>query len=563
MLKTIEIQNVALIDKIEVDFLKGFNVLSGETGAGKSIIIDAINFVIGGKASKNLIKQNCQFMKVQAVFSVPDNIELKEILKSIDIIEDEIVILRKMQTDGRVDTKINGFSVSVATLKTITSFLIDIHGQHEHQKILLDKNHLQIIDGFISNKNLKENYKKVYLEYKEIVKEIDNLKNSTENQERILDLYSYQIDEIESAKIKPQEDEILKEKKLLMQNSEKIYEMLNSAYDCIDGSDSIIDRIKKSNNFVSNLTKYGDVYEKISQRIESCKFEMMDIASQIKDELYNCDFDKTEFDLIDERLDKIKSIKRKYGQTLEDVFKYLEKIKKEYNFVLNSKDKLKELNLEKDKILSILNQYAKKLSDERRNVAKKFEFNVKKELYDLGMMGSKFVVEFQQDVSNEEQIKFDENGCDKIKFMFSANKGQNLKPLSEIISGGEASRFMLAIKNILADYDEMPTMIFDEIDTGISGEMGYMVACKMANISKNHQIMAVSHLPQICAMADENIKISKTSSENDTFVKVEILNSSEAIDEIARLSGGVKDSFASKEHARQLKNRCDEYKKSL
>lgn len=565
MLKSIQIENVALIDKIEIDFCKNLNVLSGETGAGKSIIIDALNFVVGGKTLKTLIKQNCDYMKVCAVFSCPKNKEVKDILNSFDAYdENEVVILRKMQKDGRVDSKINGVSVPSNTLKTLTAFLIDIHGQHEHQKILHEKNHIILIDGFLENKSLKSSYKMVYQKLKEINAKIEELNGSTQNQERLLDLYGYQINEIENANIKDKEDEILSQKKFLMQNSEKIFDLLNSSLEHLNGQNSVVDILKKTSNDINSIIKYDNSLNALVGRLDSCKFEILDIISIIKDKLSECDFNSSEYEEIDARLDKLKTIKKKYGPTLEEVFSFLDRTKLEYEKVLNSKDKLKELIKQKEEILQEAISLAKKLNKERLNIAKKFEKDVKAELKDLGMKNSNFVVEFNT-IQNEENFEesLNELGFDKIKFMFSANIGQNLKPLSEIISGGEASRFMLAIKNILADVDGTPSMVFDEIDTGISGEMGYMVACKMANISRKHQIMAISHLPQICAMADENVQVYKFVENEKTHVSVSILAKEDVLNEIARLSGGVKNNAVSLEHAKELKTRCNEYKKSL
>lgn len=566
MLKNIKIENVALIDKLEIDFCKNLNVLSGETGAGKSIIIDALNFVIGGKALKSLIKQGCSYMKVQAVFSCPNIKEVKDVLLDFDAYnedEDDIIITRKMQTDGRVDTKVNGASVSGSMLKILTTYLIDIHGQHEHQKLLQDKNHLSIIDGFVKDKSLKANYLISFQKLKDINAQIAKLSGKTENQDRVLDLYSYQIAEIENAKIKPNEDDELTEKKLLMQNSEKIYEQLNSALEYLNGSNSLVENIKKASNNLADVTKFDKSINDLVERLNNCKYEVLDISSTIKEKLSYCDFNKAEYDEIDERLDVIKLIKKKYGPTLEDVFSYLNKTKEEYDVILNGKEKIKELETLKKDVLNKTVELAKLLSKERQKVAKEFETNVKQQLKDLGMKNSNFVVDFATFNEDNLEQNLNDNGCDNIKFMFSANVGQNLKPLSEIISGGEASRFMLALKNILADVDGTPSMVFDEIDTGISGEMGYMVACKMANISKKHQIMAISHLPQICAMADNNIQVYKYTQNNKTIVNIKQLNSSEILNEIARLSGGIKDNAASIEHAKELKTRCNNYKKSI
>ena len=290
----------------------------------------------------------------------------------------------------------------------------------------------------------------------------------------------------------------------------------------------------------------------------------MDITETIKDKKSACEFDEYEFNKIDERLDIIKSLKKKYGPSLNDVLSFLDKSKKEYDKILSSKDTLVKLLKEKKELLTTLYTLASQISDERRRVAKEFETNTKKELDFLGMKNSSFVVKFSDKPSLEDVEKsLNSNGFDNIEFTFSANCGQELKELSSIISGGEASRFMLALKNILADKDSINLMVFDEIDSGISGEMGYKVACKLANIAKKHQVISVSHLPQICAMADNNVLVSKYATNNDTKVSIKTLNNEEVLQEIARLSGGDKDSSVSINHASELKEKCNKYKQSL
>ena len=564
MLKKLEIQNLALIENLSIDFSSKLNVLTGETGAGKSIIIDALNFVIGGKANKNLIKSGKDFTKVQALFCNLPELVLNK-LKEYDIeVEDEIILSRKLKSDGKTESKINGLTVTTLMLKNITSLLIDIHGQHEHQHILQTKYHLGILDSFIKDKAIFIEYENNLSELKNINNSINKLNGSTENQERLLDLLSYQINEIEKSNLKPNEDEELSSKKLKMQNSGKIYSSLENSIDCLDGQQSCVNSIKKISSLLEDISKYDEEFLPLIERINSAKYELVDILETLKAKKAETTFNQVEFDSIDERLDKIKSLKRKYGPTLEDVFSFYEKSKYDYDEILNSKDKLKELLKQKNEILLVLYNIAKNISDIRKNISDKFVKDINKELADLGMKNARFAIEFLEFPnfeSFEKNIK--PSGADEISFLFSANLGQSLKPLSEIVSGGEASRFMLAFKNILANVDGMPSMVFDEIDTGISGEMGYKVACKMANIGLNHQVMAVSHLPQICAMANENIKISKYVKDNQTVIEISYLKNKELLNEIARLSGGEQDNKASIEHALELQKRCENFKKSL
>lgn len=563
MLKNLQITNVALIDNLSIDFCSNLNVLSGETGAGKSIVIDALNFVIGAKTPKSLIKQNKDFMRVQALFCGNFSQNVEALLQALDIeFDGEILLYRKLTNDGKNDCKINGQVVTLSMLKSISSLIIDIHGQHEHQALLKDKSHLSIIDNFIKDNYLYDEYSKTLAELKDINLKIKSLNGSTQNQERLLDLLSFQINEIEKAKIKPQEDEVLFQKKLIMQNSEKIFEALETSSQQLDLN--VISALKASSNNLKSITKYDESLDSCVERLESARYDLIDILETLKDKKQQCNFNQLEYDEIDSRLDLIKTIKKKYGSTLDEVFEFLAKAKEDYDNILNGKDKLIKYLKQKDDIVRKLFEIASKLSLLRREVSKDFEERVKIELCDLGMKNSKFVVDFSNMPSIEESEKhFGSNGFDEVKFMFSANAGQSLKPLSEIISGGEASRFMLALKNILATTDNISSMVFDEIDTGISGEMGYKVACKMANISANHQVLAVSHLPQICAMADCNIKVYKTAENNNTVVSIQNLQNEDLLNEISRLSGGLKNNQISMQHALELKERCNLYKQSI
>ena len=564
MLVNLYIQNIALIDNLSIDFEPRLNVFSGETGAGKSIIIDSLNFVLGAKSSKNLIKQGKDFMKVVATFSSPFSSEFLSKLKEFDIEqEDEIILSRKLTLDGKSEIKINGQPLTISMLKVLSSLLVDIHGQHEHQRLLSQASHQGIVDGFIKDKKIFETYTCLYSTLKDINSKINGLYGSTQNQERVLDLLSYQIGEIERAELKENEDEILSQKKEIMQNSEKIYENLSSAYSEID-STSLIDNIKSATSHINAISKFDDALSAIAERLDSAKYELMDIAQTLKDKRDETTFDKYDFEKIDTRLDLIKTLKKKYGPTLDDVFSFLQKAKKDFDEISNSKEKLEKLTLEKEDLLHKIYDCAKNISNIRQDIARKFEEKVKKELGDLGMKNSSFVVSFGDFPQFEEcEKRLTTSGMDDIRFMFSANAGQNMKPLSEIISGGEASRFMLALKNILADSDNISLMVFDEIDTGISGEMGYKVACKLANISNSHQVMSVSHLPQICAMADNNILVAKEVKDAQTFVSTKTLNNDEKLLEISRLSGGEANSSASILHAKYLKEKCDEYKNSI
>jgi len=564
MLKTLEIENVALIDKLSIDFSSKFTVLSGETGAGKSIIIDSLGFVLGGRANKNLVKQNRNYMKVVAIFKGQFSRDVKNILDEYGIeCEDELIISRRLSSDGKSDIRVNGSVVTALMHKNLSSLLVDIHGQHEHQRLLNSKFHLEILDGFIKDKSIFVPYQKFLSKLKEINSKILKLNVSTENQERMLDLLDYQIKEIESANLKENEDEELEKTKFLMKNFEKIFEGLKGALSCLDGSDPIIDNVKKASSLLISIAHFDEGLQPYIERLESLKYEVLDISQSLKAKQDECNFDEYEFEKIDQRLDKINLLKKKYGKSVEEILAFLNNSKEEYNDILNSKEELKEKLIEKEEVLKQIFSSSQKISEIRKEIARDFEQKTKKELNDLGMKNANFFVQFAEIDKNNFEKKLTLSGLDEVKFMFSANAGQDVQPLSEIISGGEASRFMLALKNILAENDNIMLMVFDEIDAGISGEMGFKVACKLANISRRHQVISVSHLPQICAMADHNVCVLKEISENNTFVTADVLNKKDVFEEISRLSGGSQNSEVSLNHAIALKQRCDEYKNTL
>lgn len=562
MLKSLDIQNVALIDNLSIEFSPNLTVMTGETGAGKSIIIDSLCFVLGEKANKGLIKQGRDFMKVVASFSAPFVDEVERFLRDNDIdFDDEIVLSRKLTSEGKGELRINGEVVSATSFKKLSVLLVDINGQHEHQKLLSDKFHLGIVDLFIKDQLLFDNFKISYDKLQNIDKQIAGLNGSTQNQERMLDLLSYQIKEIEDAKLEPGEDDDLAQKKILMQNSGKIYDNLALACSKFDGNSSIVDGLKGAVSSLTSIAKYDDSLNAVIERLENLKYEAMDISSLLLDKKESCNFDEDEFEEIDARLDKIKMIKRKYGATLQDVFDFLSQARNDYDRILNSRDTLERLLLDRKNVISDLYNKALKLGKARREVARDFESKTNAELKDLGMKNARFKVAFN-DIPTLDTFEksLNSNGFDQVKFMFSANLGQDLKPLSEIISGGEASRFMLALKNILADVDNVSLMVFDEIDSGISGDVAYKVACKIANIARKHQVVSVSHLPIICAMADKNLFVEKFSTKDNTSVAVKTLNEEETFEEISRLSGGTAHSANSLLHAKEMKNRCNEYK---
>ena len=567
MLSYLKIKNIALIDQLVINFDEGFNVLTGETGAGKSIIIDSLNFVLGGKVNKTLMRSGESFMRVEALFLPPYENGIEKVFEDYGIeFEDEILIARTYYDNGKNEIRLNGNTLTASMLKNVTSYLVDILGQHEHQSLLKDKFHLEIIDNLQPKRLelLKESVQNLYSQYKIIVAEIDKIGSSSENRERMLDLLKYQIDEIERAKIKPDEDVELNNERLKMLNSEKIATNLNNAYQELNSnySSSVDESLKKASVSLNSISQYDNSLVELVERLNSIRYDLQDISETLKQINDQNSFDQARFDEIDSRLDLIKSLKKKYGNSTEQIAEFLQESKLKYDEIVNSEELLNKLNKQLSQLKIDLYNECVNLSNERQNIAKEFEDLVKNQLTDLGMKNARFKVVFEP-IVDMEQAKFTSNGLDSVWFEFSANLGQPLKPLSEVISGGEMSRFMLGVKNILADIDNINTLVFDEVDTGISGNMGFTIACKMANISKNHQVISVSHLPQIAAMADTNFLITKTTQDGQTFTFVERLDEAKALEEVARLSGGEKANAISIEHAKVLKNRCLDYKASI
>lgn len=562
MLCQLSIENIALIDKLSLELKDGLNILSGETGAGKSIIIDSLNFVLGERADKSLIRYGTDKASVEAVFEEYITPAVSSYLDDLGIeTEDVLVIRRKMSIDGKNECRINGRISTLSTLKGLTELLVDIHGQHEHQSLLKSANHISLLDklGEKNIEKLKTEVERDFKDYSSLKKEFARFGNSDER-ERKLDILTFQIDEIEKADVKDgEEDELLTARKRI-RNMEKIISALEGAKNLLDGYDSqsVSASIKNSVSLLNTISSFDDDIQPIADRLDSCKVEITDISETLADMLEKLDFDSRSADKIEERLEVVRSILRKYGGSFESLQKFYDEAKKEANILANAAERVEELEIEIGKAAKKLLGSAKNLSLERRKVADKFEKDIMKELCDLGMSGSTFKVEM---TTKEDVDDISANGMDSVEFMISPNVGEPLKPLAKIISGGEMSRFMLAFKNILAGVDDIGTMVFDEIDTGISGNISQVVSEKMCNISRARQVIAVTHMPSLAAMADNHYLISKSTENGKTLTHVDLLD--DDTDEVARLIGGNDYSIYAVPHAKEMKANAQRYKNSL
>lgn len=538
MLLQLNIRNFALIENLTIDFQQGFNVLSGETGAGKSILIDAINFVLGGKFNKNLIRTGEHKTVVEAIFSI-ENEKTKSILEQLEIPYEDLVILsRESFQSGKSIAKVNGKTLLISKVKSIGETLLDIHGQHENQNLLDNNNHILYVDSFGFNKvkqcleEYKANYDKLCL----LENKINELQGDEGEREKNIDYLKYQIEEINNINPKIGEDKELEKKFSLLSNAERIEKSLALSYkilkDSSEENTSAIDLLTYAIKELKSIEKHKQEIKGITASLEETYYlieQNIDDIRRLKDEIY---YDEGELEFINTRMYQLSVCKKKYGSTLEEVLNYKQKIEEKYDELINSGVIIEKLCKEKEKLMIKMKEQAEVIHNTRCEVSSNLETLVKKELDYIGLEKSTFKINV---------IKTDHmypNGSDKVQFTISTNPGQPLEPIEEIVSGGELSRIMLALKTVFVGKDEIPSVIFDEIDTGISGRVAQRVAEKMFLISKKHQVFCVTHLPQIASMADVNYLIEKQSTENMTFTEVKKLSEEEVQLEIARMIGG-------------------------
>lgn len=561
MLLNLHVKNLALIEEVDVDFEKGLIVLTGETGAGKSLILGSVNIALGNKASKDMIRKGTDYSLVELTFSVSENCAKQ--LKKYDIYmeEDNIVTVTRKISEGRSISKINGETVNIKTLKNVMSLLIDIHGQHDHQSLLYTKNHLDILDKFAKDSilELKEQITEEYSKYTKLIKKLEEFNIDEGQKAREIEFAEYEVNEIESANLKPEEDVQVEEEFKKLSNSKEIVSALSEIYNALsyETAGGLGDIINKA---VMDINSIKGMDEKISQfQTELYDIDNLcrELTSQIYDYNSGMDFNPEYVREVEERLDVINHLKLKYGNSIEEILRYKEE-KEEYLEKLNNMtDEMESVKNQISELEGTLNNLCTKLSEQRKKAAKELEVLVKQALVDLNFIA----VEFEIQITRKESIG--ENGFDNVEFMISTNPGESVKPLVKVASGGELSRIMLAIKSILATEDDIDTLIFDEIDTGISGQTAMKVAEKMAKISRNHQVICISHLSQIAAMADSHYLIKKTADENSTTTSIKKLTRQQSIEELVRINGGSGITEAGLIHATEMKDMADRTKSNL
>jgi len=550
MLLQITINNFALIDNITISFFEGFNVLSGETGAGKSILIDAINFVMGSKFNKDLIRTGEDKTYVEAVFTLESE-KTSALLEELNIEKDNIVILsRETFQNGRSISKINGKATILSALREVSKTLLDIHGQHENQNLLDINNHISYLDGF-AEKELQDVFKRygnLFEEYTNIKNKINELKGSKDLQ-NVINFLKYQIEDIEAGKLKENEEEELNEEYKTLSHSEKINLALNNSYSLLNElseGQSAYDLISLSVKELSSIEKHLAKVEELNKSLTSISYSLEEIINDIRNLKESIVYDEDRLEKINNRIFEISSYKQKYGKSVKEILLYKEELIDQYENLTNSEEILESLEKEKVILTKKLEKLALEIHEIRQENSVKLEKSIMNELQQIGLEKSTFKVE----VKLEEKLYF--NGKDKVQFLISTNPGEPLKPLEKVVSGGELSRIMLALKTVFVHNDEIPSIIFDEVDTGISGRIAQSVAEKMFLISRTHQVLCVTHLPQIAAMSDNHFLVSKYSIDNKTFTEISYLKAEEKEKEIARMIGGVEVTKVTLENSKEM-----------
>ena len=535
MLSNLQIENIAVIKSASIDFENGFNVMTGETGAGKSIVIDSLNAILGERTSRELIRSGADSASVCAEFqNVGDNV--KNELEKLGIEKDDtLIVSRKLTPDGKNVCRINGMPATVSMLKALGVQLVNIHGQLDNQSLLSPETHCSFIDKLAgSGRELKE-FKELYSLYIKKENELKSLNTDVNEKNRRLDILNYQIEEIQKADIRPGEKDELTEKLGFLRNAEKVLDLLHAAYAALNGDGEMPGAADIAADAASKLLSAADYSSDFAETANGVNDAAMNLSAyteELRDKIYSLDYDPNETERAEERLDVIYRLSQKYGDSEEDILAYLENAEKERDALSFSDERAEQLRAETEKAYNEALAAAKKLSEIRIEAGKKFSADVERELAFLDMPSVKFIV-------NDSVGELYENGIDNIEFLLSANAGEEPKPLSKIASGGELSRIMLAIKCVLSELNDIDTLIFDEIDSGVSGRAALKIAAKMKELSKTHQVICVTHLAQIAAFADEHKLISKEEKDGRTYTCIASLDYNGRKYELARIMGGL------------------------
>ncbi|MBT2677570.1 DNA repair protein RecN [Bacillus sp. ISL-35] len=552
MLNELSIRNFAIIESLSVSFNKGLTVLTGETGAGKSIIIDAIHLLVGGRGSAEFVRHGEDKAEIEGLFFIEgENHPCKSKAAEFGIeIEDGMIVLRRdIAASGKSVCRINGKLVTIAVLREVGSTLIDIHGQHEHQELMDETRHINLLDQFGSDEILPalQEYQLVYRSYEQTLKKLKNLSENEQQMAHRLDLIQFQHDEILSANLMMNEDEELLEERRKLANFERIFESIQTSYNALQGDQKGLDWIGLVMDNLQSAAELDPEYKTVAETVANSYYMLEDAARTIRNDLDSLEYDPQRLLEIEDRLNEINQLKRKYGKSIEEILEYASKIEEEIETLQNKEVHIGQMEKELASLKKDLRIEAHNLTETRKKWAKKLTKLIHKELKELYMEKAVFELKIDSDLD-----VFQKNGADKVEFYISTNPGEPLKPLSKVASGGELSRIMLALKSIFSKHQGVTSIIFDEVDTGVSGRVAQSIAEKIYNVSTGSQVLCISHLPQVAAMADTHLYIAKVIKNGRTKTSVTPLSSSDKVKEIGRMISGVEITELTKQHAEEL-----------
>ena len=558
MLLELNIRNIALIEKLRVEFSEGLNVMTGETGAGKSIVIDSVNLALGGRADRDLIRTGADKASVQALFDVRGNERVNALLDSwgFEAEDGYLTVVRELSASGRNLCRVCGSVATLAQLKQVTSLLVELHGQHEHQELMSSSRHMSILDAFGDSvhKDKMKRVQTLYAEYMAVKNEMDELAAELRERTLTMDVLSRQLEEIRALRIKKGEDEKLEKQFRLMENAERISSGVEKAYHLIyTGSErapSVQEALRKAASVMSGIADIDERFAEMSRRLDEMYYQAQDAGYELQDMMEGLDFDAAAFDKIGARLAALEQMKRKYGPTLDEVIDFRDASEQRLIALQSGDERMDELKGRMAEVDSQMMEACRSLTASRRILAAQFEKDVTAQLAELGMGKVRFQVRFF--IPEQDKQRLSPQGADAVEFLISPNPGEPLKPLSSTASGGELSRVMLAIKAVMADREQVGTMIFDEVDTGVSGRMAQVVGEKMASIGRSRQVIAVSHLPQIAALGNAHYLVEKTVADGRTGSSVRRLDDEGRVYELARMVGGAGDPESGLQHARNM-----------
>jgi DNA repair protein RecN (Recombination protein N) len=554
MLSELRIQNFAIIDKLELKFIPGLIILTGETGAGKSIILDAVTMLIGGRAETTVIRTEAEHAFVEGLFSLkgPEREAVHEILKREELLDDEsyVTLTREVRREGRSVARVNGRTVNVSLLKELGALLVDIHGQSEHLSLLDTRAHLGLLDRYADVESALKEYRQSYHKLLAVRRELKELRQAQAEAERRIEFLTYQAEEIQAAKLKPGEDGELKLERDKLANAESLAEYAQAALTALDEgtpeSPAASDLVGQSAQAMLGLAKIDPERSELSTQATGLEEALADLVRGLRDYLEEIEFNPKRLDEVEERLDLIHSLTRKYGGSIEKVIASGEDARAQLENIGHATERLQELEAEESALFKKLAEQGGALSQQRQSAALALGKGIESELNDLRMASAQFSVDFQTKADPEgipledgQRLAFDHNGYDRVEFLVAPNPGEGLKPLAKIASGGETSRLMLALKNVLARADEIPSLIFDEIDQGIGGRVGLVVGQKLWNLARNHQVFCVTHLPQLAAFGDEHYQVQKLIQDKRTLTRAEPLAGESRLLELAQMLGQV------------------------